>query len=185
MKSSVYCCLWHVFVLYNQNKASEMISLSVSLFQKVSGMSQRQTGYEESIHVQRLQAFSTRYSSAALCAVPQKKVPQATDRNSKHPYIGWAISWPLLQYPRFLHLFTVLLVQPRSPSLQSCRAPIGCQSCSIGRLLAPFYQNLAEAARICPHTNSSLAFCLWKDGTESEGKKTRWKEERQMGGRWG
>lgn len=42
-------------------------------------------------------------------ALPQKKVPQATDRNSKHPYIGWAISWPLYRYPQCLRLFTILL----------------------------------------------------------------------------
>lgn len=52
----------------------------------------------------------------------------------------------------------------------SCSGPIGSQSCSTGRLLAPSHQNLAEAARICPHTNRSLAFCLWTDDTESEGR---------------
>lgn len=52
------------------------------------------------------------------------------------------------------------------PSLpSSCSAPIGSQSCSTGRLLAPSHRSLAAAARICPHTSRSLAFCLWTDGT--------------------
>ena len=55
-----------------------------------------------------------------------------------------------------------------SPSLPSCFPPIGSQSCSTGRLLAPSHQTLAKAAHICPHTNRSLAFCLWMDDTESE-----------------
>lgn len=52
------------------------------------------------------------------------------------------------------------------PSLpSSCSAPIGSRSCSTGRLLAPSHRSLAGAARICPHTSRSLAFCLWTDGT--------------------
>lgn len=47
----------------------------------------------------------------------------------------------------------------------SCSAPIGSRSCSTGRLLAPSHRSLAGAARICPHTSRSLAFCLWTDGT--------------------
>lgn len=71
----------------------------------------------------------------------------------------------------FLHSFP--------PSLPpSCLAPIGSPSCSTGRLLAPSHQNLAKAAHICPHTSRSLAFCLWMDGTESEGRdKVREREE--------
>ena len=113
--------------------------------------------------------FPSRYSSSVPSAPPQKKtkVPRATDRNSKHPYIGPS------------HLLTSLAISsvspfvynsPRAhshpPSLCPCSAPIGSQSCSTGRLLAPSHRNLAEAARICPHTNRSLAFCLWTDGTE-------------------
>lgn len=57
------------------------------------------------------------------------------------------------------------------PSLPpSCSAPIGSRSCSTGRLLAPSHRNLARAARICPHTSRSLAFCLWTDGTVREGR---------------
>lgn len=49
-------------------------------------------------------------------ALPQKKVPQATARNSRHPYIGRAISWPLYQYPQCLGLFTILLeLEPTLP----------------------------------------------------------------------
>lgn len=49
-------------------------------------------------------------------ALPQKKVPQATDRNSRHPHIGRAISWPLYQYPQCLGLFTILLaLEPTLP----------------------------------------------------------------------
>lgn len=59
--------------------------------------------------------------------------------------------------------FFLLSLPPSLPP--SCSAPIGSQSCSTGRLLAPSHQNLAKAARICPHTNRSLAFCLWMDGT--------------------
>ena len=64
--------------------------------------------------------------------------------------------------------FLLLSLPPNLPP--SCFAPIGSRSCSTGRLLAPSHQNLAKAARICPHTNRSLAFCLWMDGTESKGR---------------
>lgn len=63
----------------------------------------------------------------------------------------------------FLHSFP--------PSLPpSSFALIGFRSYSTGRLLAPFHQNLATAVHICPHTSRSLAFCLWMDGTEFEGR---------------
>lgn len=64
--------------------------------------------------------------------------------------------------------FFLLSLPPSLPP--SCSAPIGSQSYSTGRLLAPSHQKLAKAARICPHTNRSLAFCLWMDGTESEAR---------------
>lgn len=110
------------------------------------------------------EAFSSWYSSSVPLALPQKKVPQATDRNSKHPYIGWA---PNILSVSICLQFFLLSLPPSLPP--SCSAPIGSRSCSTGRLLAPSHQKLAEAARICPHTNRSLAFCLWMDGTESEG----------------
>ena len=137
---------------------------SVSSSQKVSSACLR------GIHPWHLEGcFPSRYSSSVPSTPPQKKtkVPRATDRNSKHPYIGPS------------HLLTSLAISsvspfvynsPRAhshpPSLCPCSAPIGSQSCSTGRLLAPSHRNLAEAARICPHTNRSLAFCLWTDGTE-------------------
>ena len=68
--------------------------------------------------------------------------------------------------------FFLLSLPPSLPPSRS--APIGSRSCSTGRLLAPSHQNLARAARICPHTNRSLAFCLWMDGTEREGREEKW-----------
>lgn len=56
-------------------------------------------------------------------------------------------------------------------------APIGSRSCSTGRLLAPSRGNLAEAARICPRTSRSPAFCLWMDDTESEARDRRWRTQ--------
>lgn len=73
--------------------------------------------------------------------------------------------------------FFLLSLPPSLPP--SCSAPIGSRSCSTGRLLAPSHQNLAKAAHICPHTNRSHAFCLWMDGTESEGRdKVKGREEK-------
>lgn len=60
--------------------------------------------------------------------------------------------------------FFLLSLPPSLPP--SCSVLIGSRSCSTGRLLAPSHRNLAEVARICPHTNRSHAFCLWMDGTE-------------------
>lgn len=56
-------------------------------------------------------------------------------------------------------------------------APIGSRSCSTGRLLAPSHGNLAGAARICPRTSRSPAFCLWMDDTESEARDRRWRTQ--------
>lgn len=61
----------------------------------------------------------------------------------------------------------------RPPALLPCSAPIGSRSCSTGRLLAPSHGNLAGAARICPRTSRSPAFCPWTDDTESEARDRR------------
>lgn len=53
-----------------------------------------------------------------------------------------------------------------SPSTGHPSRPLICSpGCSTVSRLAPCRQSRAEAARICPRTSSSHAFCLWMDGT--------------------
>lgn len=72
---------------------------------------------------------------------------------------------------------------PRLPPSHPSRfAPIGSQSRSTGRLLAPSHQNLAKVAHICPHTSRSPAFGLSTDGTAKEkkmGEGCYWTEKRK------
>lgn len=131
--------------------------------------------------------FSSWYSSSVPFALPQKRshrqqIEIANIHISAEPSLDLS--------PNILSVSICLQFFLRSfpPSLPpSCSAPIGSRSCSTGRLLAPSHRNLAKAARICPHTSRSLAFCLWKDGTESEGRdKVREREEKSGGGGvWG
>lgn len=169
---------------YRTRAFGDKFTECVLFFGKLSGSGRRPTVYEESVHRRRAlnvivtqSIFPSWYSSSVplvFFAFP-KKVPQATDRNGGHPYIGWAVPWPLSQYPQCLQLFTILFLS-LPPSLPPSRhAPIGSRAC---RLLAPSHQNLAKVVRICPHTNRSLAFCPWMDGTESERRD-------KVKGRWG
>lgn len=113
---------------------------------------------------------SSRNSSSVPFAVPQKRshrqqIEIADIHISAEPSLDLS--------PNILSVSICLQFFQRSfpPSLPpSCSAPIGSRSCSTGRLLAPSHRNLARAARICPHTSRSLAFCLWTDGTVREGR---------------
>lgn len=113
---------------------------------------------------------SSRNSSSVPFAAPQKRshrqqIEIADIHISAEPSLDLS--------PNILSVSICLQFFQRSfpPSLPpSCSAPIGSRSCSTGRLLAPSHRNLARAARICPHTSRSLAFCLWMDGTVREGR---------------
>lgn len=158
------------------------------LFSEVVLVGERQTAYEASVHRRKVQTvsggFFSWYSSSVPFALPQKRshrqqIEIANIHISAEPSLDLS--------PNILSVSICLQFFLRSfpPSLPpSCSAPIGSRSCSTGRLLAPSHRNLAKAARICPHTSRSLAFCLWKDGTESEGRdKVREREEKSWG--WG
>lgn len=92
------------------------LDLCVSSSQTLSFLGQ---GQKNSLWGARPSQISSHWSfffPSFAFALPQKKVPQATDRNSRHPYIGRAISWPLYQYPQCLGLFTILLeLEPTLP----------------------------------------------------------------------
>lgn len=114
--------------------------------------------------------FNSRLSSCVPLCCLRKKVPLATDRNSKHPHV---VQPSLDPSPNILNvsvclLFLLLSLPPSLPPSSS--APIGSRSYSAGCLRAPSHQNLAEAVHICPHTSRSHAFGLWTDGTEREPK---------------
>lgn len=147
------------------------------LLRRCPGCVQTQTAYEESIQLYKstecicdTKDFSSWYLPLfpLLCLRKRSHRQQIEIANihiSAEPSLD--LSPNILSVSICLQFF--LLSLPPSLPL-SWSAPIGSQSCSTGRLLAPSHQNLAKAAHICPHTNRSLAFCLWMDGTESERK---------------
>lgn len=148
------------------------------------------TAYEESIHRRKVQTVSvTRRlfssSSVPFCSASEKRshrqqIEIANIHISAEPSLDLS--------PNILSVSICLQFFSRSlpPSLPlSCSTPIGSRSCSTGRLLSPSHQNLAKAAHICPHTNRSLAFCLWMDGTESEGRDKVKGGKRNTVGQWG
>lgn len=104
--------------------------------------------------------------SSVPFAVPQKKRSHRQQIEIADVHISAEPSLDLA--PNILCVSICLQFFKRSfpPSLpSSCSVPIGSQSCSTGRLLAPSHRSLAAAARICPRTSRNLAFCLWTDGT--------------------
>lgn len=85
----------NVFVFYIQNKAFEINSLKCILFSKVvlvevvdKKLMKNPTIAEKYSICHTKAFFPSWYSSSVPYALPLKKVPQATDRKSKHPYIG-------------------------------------------------------------------------------------------------
>lgn len=133
-------------------------------------LGQRQTAYEESIQRRQVKFFLLVLLLCSPCSASEKRshrqqIEIANIHISAEPSLD--LSPNILSVSICLQFFLLSLPPSLPPS---CSAPIGSRSCSTGRLLAPSHQNLAEAARICPHTNRSLAFCLWMDGTESEGR---------------
>lgn len=167
-------------VLQKEKGVSDRFLKRLLPLEVASVLGHRQPAYEESIHRRKSSDcfcgmegffyFSSWYSSSVPSALPQKRshrqqIEIANIHISAEPSLD--LSPNILSVSICLQFF----LRSLPPSLPpSCSAPIGSRSCSTGRLLAPSHQNLAEVARICPHTNRSLAFCLWMDGTESEGR---------------
>lgn len=156
---------------YNQNRASEIDSLSVSSSQKPSRLCQRQTAYKVSICGRNVFFSSSWYSSSvSRCHCLRKRSHR---QQIEIAIIQISVEPSLDPSPNILSVSICLQFFLRSlpPSLPPfCSAPIGSRSCSAGCLPAPSHQNLATAARICQHTNRSRAFCLWMNGTGSEGR---------------
>lgn len=160
------CNNYKCLSVYDQKKSSS---------QKLSLLVQTQTGSEASIHCSKVQTLSGGFfppGTLPLFPLPSlRKRPTGKQIEIANIHISAEPSLDL--FPNILSVSICLqfFLHSFPPSLPpSCPALIGFRSCSTGRLLAPSHQNLATAARICPHTSRTLAFCLWMDGTESEGR---------------
>lgn len=132
----------------------------------------QQTAYEESVHRREVHTGVLFFLLLLLPCLRKRsrgrRIETANIHISAEP--SRDLSPNILSVSVCLQFF-LRSISPSHPP--SCSAPIGSRSCSTGRLLAPSRRNLAGAARICPRTSRSPAFCLWMDDTESEARDRR------------